>query len=247
MAEGQKKGKNETLKLAAQVFLKTVVAAIMSLIVYISLSVVIIGMNTQTIGYRLYELIDGEQVLLEEKYYDDTVTSAPPAKEGQLVEGIMSEPPAAAMILLNVLSEVVMLVMLSIFIVTPMKEKGQRDLTQVKYRNGKEDKLCGLKIGLLASLPAFAAYLLLIVAKLTGLMPWYLLAYRYINICFLPLINTVAGTAIASAEISWLALLVILLFHAFVPLVCHIAYIMGYKQVDVTDKLVYKKPSKKKR
>ena len=247
MAEGHKTVKNENLKLAVQVYLKTIVAAIMSLIVYISLSVVIIGMNTHTIGYRIYEMVDGEQVLIEEKYFDDTVTSAPPGEEGQLVEGIMSEPPAAAMILLNVLSEVIMLIMLAIFIFTPVQEKGQRDLTQVKYRKGKEDKLCGLKIGLLAGIPAFAAYLLLIVAKLTGLMPWYLLAYRYINICFLPIINAVAGTAVASADISWLALLVFLLLQAYIPLVCHVAYTIGYKQIDVTGKLVYKKSSKKKR
>ena len=232
--------------LAAKNFLKTVVAAIMCFIIYISLSVIIIGMTTHPIGYTLYELNEaGEQVIVEEKLFDDTITKAPEPGEGQGVESIMSDPPQAAMIALNVISQTIMFIILAVFIVSAMREKGQRDLTQVKYRGARQDKLCGLKIGVLTIIPAFVAYLVLIFSKLTGLMPWYLFAYRYINICFLPIINSVSATAALSSEISWVALLVILLLHLYIPLVCHVSYTMGYKQIFLADKLMYKKSPKK--
>ena len=248
MVTGPGKKKNEVISLALQVFLKTILAAVLSIFVYMSLSVIIIGMNSKQIGYRVYELNEaGEQVEVESQLFNDTITTAPTAGEGQLVEGIMSDPPASAMIFLNVLSEILMLLMLSFFIISALRDKGQRDHTNVKYGHMKEDKLIGLKIGLLAAIPAFVAYLVLVFAKITGLLPSYLFLYRYINICFLPIINSVAGTSVLSTEISWLALFVLFLLQLFIPLVCHAAYTIGYKQIFLSDKIVYKDPAKKKR
>ena len=264
----------ENFKMALGVFLRTILSAVLCFFVYMSLSVLFNGFFTHDIGYQIYETTsDGSVALIEEHYYADDSsapsstpqaagpgTPANPGQEektesttettlgpGQRKQTIRSTMPVGAEIALNVLSSILMLLLLAAFPYSIVWSKGDRDKNSVNFGHMQEDKLRGLKVGLMAAVPSILSYLFLIVSKITGWVPQYVSFFRLTNMPFLPLFNHLTPSAVSSAaDVSWPAILVMAISVIVVPLSCMIGYVMGYRHISLSENLVYKKKSKKK-
>lgn len=268
--------KKENFRMALQVWLRTVLSTVLSLFVYMSISVIFQGVFTHEIGYQIYELnSSGERVVLEKHLYEDEpsapASSAAPAgpqqpgpeqegekstaaatqttlPSGQYKETIRSDVPAAALATANVLSSVCMLLLLAAFPYSIVWTKGDRDKNNVNFGHMQEDKLRGLKVGAIAGIPSALLYVVLLLSKCGVFWPNYIVVYRLLNLPFLPIINAMTGLAVSvTAKASWLAVLGMLITVLYVPLVCHFGYVLGYKQIALAEKFVYVNPNKKKR
>ena len=251
----------ENFKMALGVFLRTILSAVLCFFVYMSLSVLFNGFFTHDIGYQIYETTsDGSVALIEEHYYADDSsapsstpqaagpgTPANPGQEektesttettlgpGQRKQTIRSTMPVGAEIALNVLSSIMMLLLLASFPYSIVWSKGDRDKNSVNFGHMQEDKLRGLKVGLMAAIPSAIGYIVLVLSKLGVCFPKYIFLYRFANVPFMPIINSMVSTEIQNtAQVPWPAILAMLMVVAFVPLVCHFAYFLGYKQISL--------------
>jgi hypothetical protein len=156
--------------------------------------------------------------------------------------------PAGAESALVIISQTFMLILLVAMVYSKLWERGDKDNNRVNFNRMPEDKLRGLKVGLMAAIPSFAFYLLLVVSKLGLITDKYFALYRFLNISFMPIINRLAGAGVSSSrDVSWVSFLVILLTLSVVPLAAHLAYILGYKQISISEKIIYVNPEKRRK
>lgn len=269
------------LRLAANVFLRTAFSAILNIVLYLSLLLIAINCTTKSIGTGVYEKgADGSYTLVTEFYTaDSTADSASDVESGdaeasQAEESdasdtgesqttstntyvsypIRTSMPASANILTNVIAEILMVILLVALPYSKLWAVGDRDSNSVQFGHMKEDQRRGLKIGLLAGIPSFLCYAVLLVARIGKILPNYFSLYRYLNFTFFPIISLMTpsedATAVSqvfSAGVSWPLMAVLLLTIAVVPLTCYAAYALGYHHISISEKFIYVNPEKKKK
>ena len=143
----------------------------------------------------------------------------------------------------GILSQLFLLMLLIVMPYSILWERGDKDCNSVHFGHMQEDKLRGLKVGLMASIPSILAYLILVLSKLGLISSSYVFIYRFLNLAFIPVYNGLVGTA----GISWGGMAVLLLTVAVVPLTGYIAYWLGYRQISLSEKIIYVNPNKKKK
>lgn len=244
-----KKRTKKTLSVGSKVFFRLLLAIVMCAILHISLSVISTGLLSDNVGYRVYEQNKDEEVnMIEEHYYaeDEKVLTADDLdlKENQLFTAIRVVPEKTENTM-NVISQILMLFLLSVFPYNVVWQFGSRDDVNVRYRGQKEDRLRGLKIGLVGVAPFALLWVLLFLSKF-GLFPaGFIQIYRVISFPFLPYVNWVfAGATEITAIAVWqLLLLIPTLFVA--PVVCAVAYRMGGSQFSIMEFITFAKKAPK--
>ncbi len=150
--------------------------------------------------------------------------------------------PAVALNIVNTIALIVELVIYAATVFTPVWDRGYKDSNAVTYHHKQENLFTGVLIGLIASIPAFLGYLVLIAEKAVGFFSALPAWYRIVNMTFYPLLSWFFGAAATegSAVLSWSAVMYSALPLLVLPLVCGVAYVLGYKGISVHEKLVYK-------
>ena len=123
---------------------------------------------------------------------------------------------------------------------------GDTDNNKVAYNHMTEDKLKGLKAGLLASIPYLLLYIALLLGKL-GVIPNIIMyIYRFANASFMPILLKLLPNfpVVGLSPFRFLGVFALLLV---LPLVCEFGYILGYKRISITEKIIYKNPRDTKR
>ena len=279
------------IKMAVNVFFRTVFSAIMAMILYMSLMMIVTGLSTETIGERLVEYDEeaGTTTILSEIYYDETTTAPSTAQttaastqaEGggaastgtgesggeatgaatatsaaatttlpsnQQWQEIRSDVPASVQLAFDIVAQVLMFILLAALPYSKLWEQGDKDSNSVQFGHMQEDKLRGLKVGLMAGIPSYLLYVVLILSKLGLVYPRFIFIYRLLNFSFLPLMNRLTGTAIqATMDVSWPAIIALVLTVVVVPIICWLGYLLGYKHISLSEKFVYVNPQKKKK
>lgn len=289
----------ENWKLALNVFLRTVLVAVLCFFVYMSLSTIVQGVSTHRVGYEIWERDENSNWSMLEQHLDETGTastagstagattssgmpvtssSGVTAEKGsssaagntsaetgskdkssvtaeetlptnQQKRFIYSEVPKGASLALDIISEIFMLLLLASFPYTVLWPQGDRDKNKVQFGHMAEDKLRGLKVGLIAGIPSYIGYILLIFSHMKIFTPTYYGIFRLMNMPFMPLLDRMAGgvQVRSAADISLPGLLGMAVTILLVPLICHLAYTLGYKQISLIEKFVYVNPNKKKK
>lgn len=153
----------------------------------------------------------------------------------------------------------------------PAWKLGNDDHNRVKFGHKEEDLFRGFKVGLLVGLPFLIMALLLILSKL-GYFPDFYMFYKVVNGQFLPITNFLDGTymsqfceiqfgydpyvglqhivpQIAStvSSVSWWQMIGICALTLVTPLFYGIGYIIGYKDIVLVDRIIYKNGKKRRR
>lgn len=162
-------------------------------------------------------------------------------------EGIV---PAGAKLAGNILSLVLQGVLFISFTYNDLWRQGDRDANAVSFGRMAYDKWRGLKIGLTAAIPSILSFAVLIAEKALGFFPRYAAWYRVFHLSFYPFIVWCFGSEVArtTAEIGWGGILLAGIPVLVMPAVAVLAYYLGYKQIAVGERLIYKnKNTSKKR
>ncbi|MDD3692408.1 MAG: hypothetical protein PHX02_00680 [Oscillospiraceae bacterium] len=174
-----------------------------------------------------------------------TSTATTTLPTNQVKESIRSEFPKGASLALDIVSQLFMLILFVSMIYTKLWERGDKDSNRVQYKHMVEDKLRGLKIGLVAAIPSFAFYLILVLSKLKIVAPEFFFIYRFLNITFIPLISRMAGAVLTADNIPWLSLFGIFMTLLVLPITSYAAYVLGYKNISLSEKIIYVDPNKR--
>ena len=237
----------DTIKIGVKIFGKIVLANVLCIITVISLSFLCNAMFTENIGYYAYgtSSTSSESELLYEYYFDEGEDTKLQEYEGEGYTvsqvGIRSQLTPAGNATFLVLCAFFCMSMAAMLCYTYVWKEGNRDLNLVRYGHAKEQKYKGALIGLIATSPYLILLIVLGIGKLGFAKAFPVVLYKYINSSFFALIDIACGKALTFGDMAWWRLILLLLIQLLVPLFTALAYNLGYKDVLVSEKFIYKK------
>ena len=234
----------EIIKHASKLFGRMLIVTVMNIFLCISLMVLATAAFTEVNGYNAYVYEKDSEKLVAEYTYNsadgEDTQKADYEEQGYVVstQETRTEMSKAGMNTYLCITQIIALMLMTGFIYPNIWDLGAKDSNLVKFKHKNEDKLRGLKIGLIAVAPA--VILMLVIFACGGkLFNVALFAMLFAN--FYGIIEAVSGSAIMVSDLAvWqMAVMVISLFIA--PLIAFAAYLLGYKDVSLSEKLIYKK------
>lgn len=235
-------------KYAVSCGIRYYISAIIAFFVYLSLVVVMTGAFTKVVGYTAYSA-DNNEVLYHYYYEDGEDTQKDEyAKQGievstvALRSTLSGKPKFFAVAIAQCVAAAITLA----FIHNSMWKLGNTDANLVNFSHISEDRLRGVKIGAMASLPGVIAYLLAVLAKFKVIPYSFIAVYRFLNYQFFALGNVFFGSSLTDySNIGWGKLAGSACMLLILPLCAGIFYILGYKNISISENLIYKKDLKK--
>lgn len=237
----------EIWKNGAKLFLKIIVVNIMCFFIVISFSVLSTAAFTKNVGYKAYGTTSdsSETKELYTYYYDDGEDTKKAEYEGQgytvTESSIRSEISGTGKAVFLTVSQIFCLLILISFIYPNIWHIGTTDSNLVKFKHKKEDRLKGFKIGAVAVIPAYLLLIFLVVAKAGAVPDFPVVLYKFLNSSLYSLIEVILGSAVKVGELAVWRLILLFVLPLIVPAVSGIAYILGFKNFSIGEKLVYKK------
>lgn len=246
------KGNMSFKKMVAQCILRTLICSLIGLLIYASITAVVVGIVVKPVGYEVLHTEDGENFetvytyiytgnedenWVDEKlnefmqggnYYKQTIP-------GKLDDGQMSA--------ISWCTQVISFIIWFAFIYTFMWNVGNADADKNELGNANLDKFRGLKSALFALIPFALAYVLLVITKIFGIFDWSISLFKILNFnsfAFNNMIITGGKESISASETICLAATLIPL-----PLFSHFSYRMGNKHIKIKEKLIYKNADEK--
>jgi len=117
---------------------------------------------------------------------------------------------------------------------------GNGDLNKVNFGKQKRDYFKGLKASMLASIPHFLCYILLIISKVTEFSNAVLVVYKILGTPFVPIIfRFTLSTGMISSVPLW-GVIVSGLTILLMPIVATAAYMLGMYDYSIMENLIYK-------
>lgn len=156
---------------------------------------------------------------------------------GETVEGV-------PYVVMMVIAEICSLGTLVLFINGKVYYIADSDANKVRFGRIEPDKWRGLKMSVVPAVFALCTYVALILGKVGILGDGALAFFRFTNYHLIALNQILFGGKTSFAEVGWGAVAAAFLTVVLVPVICHISYTLGFKGINVAEKLVFKKESK---
>lgn len=234
-------------KIGAKLSGSIIAAAIISFFLCISVNVICTAAFTENIGYNAYVYTkDGEEPIDEYQYlYDDEKSDTKRLeyqKQGYVVTTyeFRSVLEGTGKTVFLVVTQLLNAVVIISFASVSVYKQGFKDANLVRIGEVKLDYLKGFKLGFVANIPFFVLFAVMVALSL--LSPNFRTAwYAFMNSHFYPAILWIAGKADVISRLDVLQLVLMFLLQLIVPIASGVAYVLGIKEINFTDKLVYKK------
>ena len=136
-------------------------------------------------------------------------------------------------------SQIILIGLFVVSIYVPFWEFGYNDRNYVNINKKKEDILQGTKIGFLISIPYFVTSFLMILVRL-NVVKWLSYLFLVFNSYFYYFIDSMIAKP-DPALTPWWIIAVFVVMPLFIPFVSSIGYVLGYKEISIKEKLLYKK------
>lgn len=124
-------------------------------------------------------------------------------------------------------------------------QAGSSDRNKHLFGHIREDLWKGLKAGLIACVPFFAAAILLLLARAGVITSEFLYPYRLVTCVFFPLNYSLLAGTLSLAEMSWGAVVLSACFTLVLPVAPAFGYLFGYREISLYEKFFYKNGKKK--
>jgi len=156
---------------------------------------------------------------------------------GDTVEGV-------AYVVMVIIAEICSLGTLVLFMNGKVYYIADSDANKVRFGRIESDKFKGLKMSVVPAAFALGTYIALILGKIGILGDGALAFFRTTNYHLYAYNQILFGGKTTFSEIGWGSIAAAALTVIVVPVICHISYTLGFKGVNVAEKLVFKKESK---
>lgn len=237
----------EYIKMGLSIFGKMILINIMCLFLVISMTVLTDAMFTQAIGYTVF-VTDNETNELVEQYEhfyadgEDTRTKEIDEEKYNVQKSVIkSKLSKTADMVFYVVTQAICLTLVFIFIYPKLWERGSKDSNLVSFGHLKEDKLKGLKAGVISVIPPVLFTAALLVLKPYMLKEFPVAVIKFVYSWSYSFNALVCGDATKLGDLSFGALVGLLLFNLFIVAVAGVSYYLGYKHIAVAERLVYEK------
>lgn len=237
----------QILKQGFSVFGRYLICIVMCFFVTFSFIAMFSMFTLEMVGYEaaIFETEESEEPIEQYIHYysdgeDAKKTAAEAKKQIVVTREIAGDFEGAPYIASHVISQTVALVLFFAIVPSSLNKLGRNDLNAVNCGRAEEDKMKGFKAGLIPTAFGFASWICLLLSKL-GLMNAGLSIYSFANYHFFGYQKLIFGTASTASQISWGGIYLALLPVVLTLAACTVAYILGYKDISLYEKTVYKK------
>ncbi len=232
----------EILKKSFKLYGLCIAGSIMCLVLSFTFTMIGANLFGEQVGYSMQGEKDGETKILYDNYFYSDGEDL--QKQKYIDEGyeLTEIPVKSTTVGWDVLAQIFLLFMMGVFVYNNQWDLGAKDTNLVKIGEKREDKFKGLKIGLITSAPAFIFLTVLTIGKATFAKTFSIAYFSMLNPHLHRAIYLLSGSSgkyfgeFGAVEI--IALYGMLLF---IPLLAYIAYLLGYKSIIVSEKLMFKK------
>ena len=228
-------GTKPVFKLGLDLFKRVLAAGLMCAIVYVSTNSLFLAFGSHTTGYTLQtkdadgtfktveivEFENGEEIYPE---IDKETSRIIPTEE--MTDGAKKG--------FEIFSQCLMFALFCVLLYTELWSCGDADRNLVQFNRISADKLKGFKGGAIAVIPYMLSYLLAIFSEICAIPLQFKSTFAFINIPFKPIIDFALGNGFV-----WYDALVLLLPAVAVALYCGAAYLIGFKQLFISEKILY--------
>lgn len=205
------------------------------------------------IGFEVYgKKNDASKEELLYKYYTEkgaTILSEEyKEKKVELIKySFRSEVEKAPDIAFTILSQIFCLVILASFIYSDLWKAGNKDFEAARLYNKPINKLKGLFIGLIAVIPSAAFLTFCLITKDTIMAKMPVAIYTFVNCYAYEIIYTVTNGTMYWPDVQLWQAAVYYAVLLIIPIIALVSYIIGVKDISLSEKLVYKNNKKIRR
>ncbi len=237
----------EILKTGLKIYAKSVIVTIMSFFLVISISTIATAFFTENIGYKAYGSTSesSEYTELYTYYFDDGDDTKKAEYEEQgytlTLSNIRSELNKTGNMFYLIISQLICLVILITFIYNITWTLGIKDNNLVRIGHKAEDKLKGFKAGLISIIPYCIFMICLMILKngaVSNLPPAIL---KLITAPFYSFSELIIGSAATLKDLSVVRFVGLIILQLLIPVISGISYYLGYKDISLGERFVYKK------
>lgn len=231
----------EIFKGAAKLFGKTLIANFLCFFIVISVSAIAVVAFSEVSGYYVTATKDEETVNYTHYVKDGEDTKlAEYEKLGYTVnKQSIKEVSEGGNIVSNIITQFFSFAVLVCLVYPYLWDRGYKERNLVQTGNMKSNPLKGLKIGLIASIPA---YLFLIVSVITN---FSVAIFKILNSAYFSLIDFIAEEPTGFSSLNAWQIVLIALCFLIMPMVSFIGYYLGYNDYSISERIIYKGKKKK--
>lgn len=236
----------EILKRSLKLYGLCILGSIMSLVLVVTFTM--IGSNAfgKQIGYSMQGEIENDKGEIEKTIlYQYSYDEGEDLKKQEYIDKgytLTEIPHKTTTVAWDVIAQICITVMMCVFVYNNLWNLGFKDNNLVKIGEKAEDKLKGLKIGALAAVPSVILLIVLVIGKNTFAKTFTTATFSLLNPHLNRAVYLIAGSngAYFKDLVLWqiVAIFGLLLI---IPIVAYLSYLLGYKSILVSEKLVYKK------
>jgi hypothetical protein len=237
----------EIMKKSFKLYGLMIAASIMCFILVMSFKMIGTAFLTRETGYIVFgTLEEGEEPKeLYTHYFEDGEDEQKKVYEDKgytLIErAVRSKISAKNELAWNLLCQLFLILLSGVFVYNELWNLGHKDFNGVRHGVVAEDKLKGLKIGVIATLPSLILLTVITIGRATFAKNVSVALFAFLNPYLYNIILLISGDGMMFSQISALQIFGIFALFVFVPLVASVAYIIGYKDIVFSEKLIYKK------
>lgn len=239
-----------TFKTGVKLSGSIIVAALLSFFLCISLNVICTALFTEYTGYDAYGYKNENEeakLLYTHNYADgDDTKKAEYEEQGyKIIEhknrSVLSGSEKTAFL---VITQVLSFITVLSFASGSVYKQGFKDSNLVRVGHIKKDVLKGLKIGFTANIPFFVLYVITVIMALGTAGGFRTVWYAFLNSHFYSIILWICGGSETVAELGVLKFVLLFAVQLIVPLISATAYVLGFKEINLFEKIIYKKAGK---
>lgn len=147
----------------------------------------------------------------------------------------------AASLVTNLAALVIQGFLFCVIVYSESWRRGDKDGTQAMFGGKAGSAHFGLKVALVASIPSWISYFVLIAEKLFGFWDAYAMLYRAGQLSLYPIIAWTMGSVlnVPAADIPWSGILLSAVPTVIFLAVAWLGYFLGYKQIAVGQRIMY--------
>ena len=238
-------GSMQTVKsLVFHCIIRAVLASILAFIIYMSITVIAVGMGTKDIGYTVLYSEDGENYTEVYTHYyadgDDAQLAKYENNDKYYKTLIHSQLPTYATALVRWTGQAATLILLFAMVYGFMWHAGDSDANKCELGKQPRHILKGLKVGLIADIPYALLYLGLIITYLFNKSSGYTRIYKIATYFMYAFNDTFIKTGKSGFILNIGSVIGCIVVLLPIPLFCTIGYIIGEKHIILKDKIIYK-------
>lgn len=237
---------SQNCRIAGKCLSKYIVGIIICFFAFLSLAFIFNAATTKNIGYQVSGTKDGQTVHLFD--YDISDESAAEKIEQYRTDGytvsqypVRSELTPQNKFTYLLIAQIISLITEIMIVFSVIWDYGVKDHDSFTSGKSKKDAFRGVKIGLIAAIPAAILYIVLLLCKFGVFRPQFLSIYRTLNSQFYGIVDWIYGSALLATDLSFVQLFLLALLLLFLPVCCGISYYIGLRNINIIDRTVYKR------